>query len=166
MLYALYKNKKNKGEDILQHHPLPTPHVGSPTSSRKTRRLRSRTHETLLNSLLLPLHSDYNEQHRDKQMQLTSIIRRNTEVVTSSALDVGTPILPKLTFDEMLQMEQITFIPNNTTRMLRSFFNSLRLCIFPSEHKMRQHMKGMIPESETGIIEMPVDGEDIHVTFV
>ena len=27
-------------------------------------------------------------------------------------------------------------------------------------------MKGMIPESETGIIEMQVNGEDIHVTFV
>ena len=27
-------------------------------------------------------------------------------------------------------------------------------------------MKGMIPESETGIIEMKMDGEDIHITFV
>ena len=146
--------------------PVPTPHVGSSTSNRETRRLRSQTYEAFLHLLSSPPHSNYNEQQRDTQAQLTSITRRNTELVTSSALDAGVPILHKLTFDEMLQMEQITFMPNNTARMLRSFFNSLRLCIFPSEHKMRQHMKGMIPESETGIIEMRLNGEDIHVTFV
>ena len=50
--------------------------------------------------------------------------------------------------------------------MARSFFNSLRLCIFPSEHKMKQHMKEMIPETETGAIKLQVEGEDIAITFV
>ena len=66
----------------------------------------------------------------------------------------------------MLQLEKLTLMPNNTIRMLRSFFNSLRLCIFPSEHKMRENMKGMIPDTETGIIKLRVDGEDVLVTFV
>ena len=54
-------------------------------------------------------------------------------------------------------------MPNNIIRMLRSFFNSLRLRIFPSEHK---YMKGMIPDTETGNIKVWVDGEDVHITFV
>ena len=75
-------------------------------------------------------------------------------------------MLHKLTFDEMLQLEKLTFMTNKTTRVARSFFNSIRLSIFPSEHSMRQYMKGMIPDTETGNIKLQVDGEDVHVTFV
>jgi hypothetical protein len=145
--------------------PLATPHVGSSTSSKETRRLRSRAHETFLHSISTPPNTNDNKKE-DEKSQLTAIIRRNTELITSSALDAGIPILHQVTFEEMLQIEKVTLMPNNTIRMLRSFFNSLRLCIFPSEHKMRQYMKGMIPDTETGIIKVRIDEQDVHVTFV
>ena len=72
----------------------------------------------------------------------------------------------KLTFEEMLKLEKLTLMTNKTIRMARSFFNSIHLSIFPSEHKMKQHMKGMIPDTDTGNIKLQVDGEDVHVTFV
>ena len=148
---------------VVKLQPLVTPRVGSSTCSRETRRTRSQATETFLHSTSTPPN---NNNHDDNKSQITSIIRRNTELVTSSALDAGVPVLHKLTFEEMIQLEKLTFMTNNTIRMARSFFNSIRLCIFPSEHKMRQHMKGMIPDTETGNIKLCVEGEDIHVTFV
>ncbi len=53
--------------------PLPTPHVGSSTSSRETRRLRSRAHETLLHAISTPSNTSNNE-HDDETSQLTAII--------------------------------------------------------------------------------------------
>ena len=143
--------------------PLVTPRVGSSNCSRETRRTRSQTAETFLHATCTPPNHN---QHDDDIAQMTSIIRRNTELITSSAPNAGVTVLHKLTFEEMLQLEKITFMTNKTIRMTRSFFNSIHLSIFPSEHKMKQHMKGMIPDTETGNIKLRVDGEDIHVTFV
>jgi hypothetical protein len=109
-----------------------TPRVGSSSSSRETRRRRSRANETFLHSSSTPSDTIDN---KDEQSQLTAIIRRNTELITSSAVNAGIPILHRVTVEEMLQLEKMTLIPNNTIRMIRSFFNSLRLCIFPSEHE-------------------------------
>ena len=145
--------------------PIPTPKVGSSTSCRETRRTRSNTYETFIHSLSTPA-AAIDNQHEDEQAQLTSIIRRNTELITSSAHDAGVPILHKLSFEEMLQFEKLTLMPNSTIRMARSFLNSIRLSIFPSEHKMRKYMKGMLPDTETGNIKLQVDGEDVHITFV
>ena len=143
--------------------PLVTPRVGSATCSRETKRKRSQANETFLHTTSTPLH---NTQADDDKAQLTSIIRRNIELITSSAQDAGVPILHKLTFEEMLQFEKITLMPNNTIRMARSFFNSIRVNIFPSEHKMRDYMKGMMPDTETGAIKLNVEGEDVIITFV
>ena len=134
--------------------PLVTPRVGSFTCTRETRRTRSRAAETFLHSTSTPPN---NNQHDDVKSQTTCIVRRNTELITSSALEAGVPVLHKLTFDEMLQLEKLTFMTNKTIRMARSFFNSIRLSIFPSEHSMRQYMKGMIPDTETGNIKLQVD---------
>jgi hypothetical protein len=143
--------------------PLVTPRVGSSTCSRETRRTRSLASETFFHSTSTPSNTN---QRDDDIAQMTSIIRRNTELITSSAPDAGVTVLHKLTFEEMLQLEKITLMTNKTIRMARSFFNSIHLSIFPSEHKMKKHMKGMIPDTDTGNIKLQVDGEDVHVTFV
>ena len=143
--------------------PLVTPRVGSSTCSRESRRTRSRATETFLHSTST---LSNNHQHDDDIAQMASIIRRNTELITSSAQDAGVAVLHKLTFEEMLQLEKITLMTNKTIRMARSFFNSIHLSIFPSEHKMKQHMKGMIPDTDTGNIKLQVDGVDVRVTFV
>lgn len=156
---------RSANRTMVKYQPRVTPRVGSASSSRETRRRRSRAHETFLHSLSTPSNIRDNK-NEDEASQLTAIIRRKVELITSCALDAGIPVIHKLTEDEMLQLEKITLAPNSTTRMVRSLFNSLRLCIFPSENKMRQYTKGMIPDAETGIIKTRVGDEDVNVTFV
>lgn len=154
---------QSANHSTVKLQPLVTPRVGSSDCSRETRRTRSQEAETFLHSTPTPSNTN---QHADDIAQMASIIRRNTELITSSAHDAEAAVLHKLTFEEMLQLEKITLMTNKTIRMARSFSNSIHLSLFPSEHKMKQHMKGTIPDTDTGNIKLRVDGEDVHVTFV
>ena len=82
--------------------PLPTPHVGSSTCSSKTRQRRSQTQEMVLQSLSSPATSTPQQHAQDEEKQLTSLIKRNPDMVTSSAKAAGLPILHKLSVDDMI----------------------------------------------------------------
>lgn len=101
--------------------PLSTPHAESSTCSSKTRQRRSRTQEMVLHSLSSPATSIRQQHAQDEQKQLISLIQRNPDQVSSVAEAAGLPILHKLSVDDMIQLEKLTFIPFNTMRLTRSF---------------------------------------------
>ena len=77
--------------------PLPTPHVGSYDSSSKTRQRRSKLQEQLLQHLSTPSTViSSTEQTQHQQSQLTSLIKRNRDMVTTSAEAAGLRVLHKL----------------------------------------------------------------------
>ena len=77
--------------------PLPTPHVGSFECSSKTRQRRSKLQEQLLQHLSTPSTvTSALEQTQHQQAQLTSLIDRNRDMVTTSAKAAGLHILHKL----------------------------------------------------------------------
>lgn len=77
--------------------PLPTPHVGSYDSSSKTRQRRSKIQEHLLQHLSTPsIVTSSTEQLQHQQAQLTSLIERNRDMVTTSAEVAGLHVLHKL----------------------------------------------------------------------
>ena len=146
--------------------PLPQPHVGSHDSSIKTRQRRSKIQEQLLQHLSTPAAvTSPAEQAKHEQAQLTALIKRNKDTVTTCAEAAGVKVLHKLSVDDMLQLEKTTFISNNTTRLLRSFFNHHNLPIFPSESQMRKTMAEMIHELDVGTTDMMIDGKEEKITY-
>lgn len=130
---------------------LPTPHVGSHDCSIKTRQRRSKIQEHLLQHLSTPpTVTSPTERAKHEAAQLTSLIKRNKDTVTSCAEAAGIKVLHKLSVDDMLQLEKLTFIPNNTIRLIRSFLNHHKLPILPSESQMRKRMAEMIHELQVG----------------
>ncbi len=145
--------------------PLPTPHVGSSTCSGKTRQRRSRTQEMVLQSLSSPVTSTLQQHTQDEQKQLTSLIQRNPDMVTAAAKAAGIPVLHKLSVDDMLQLEKLTFIPYNTMRLIRSFLNSHHMPILPSEQQVRKRVAEMIQECEVGSTVMEIDGKEETILY-
>jgi hypothetical protein len=78
----------------------------------------------VLQSLSSPAASSASQHHRNEETQLTSLIKRNSGIVTSAAKAAGIPVLHKLSVNDMIQLEKLTLIPYNTIRLLRSFLNS------------------------------------------
>ena len=77
--------------------PLPAPHVGSHDCSSKTRQRRSKIQEQLLQHLSTPSTvTSIVEQTQNQQAQLTSLIERNRDMVTTSAEAAGLRVLHKL----------------------------------------------------------------------
>ena len=106
------------------------------------------------------------QQHaQNEQQQLTSLIRRNSDIVTSAANAAGIQTLHKLSVDDMLQLEKLTFIPYNTMRLIRSFLNAHHLSIRPSEQQVRQRVAEMIQECEVNSICMEVDGDEHNIIY-
>ena len=146
--------------------PLPTPHVGSNNCSIKTRQRRSKIQEQLLQHLSTPSTvTTPTERTKHEHAQLTALIKRNKDTVTTCAEAAGVKVLHKLSVDDMLQLEKTTFISNNTTRLLRSFFNHHNLPIFPSESQMRKRMAEMIHELEVGTTDIAIDGKEEKITY-
>ena len=145
--------------------PLPTPHVGSSTCCSKTRQRRSATQEMVLQSLSSPATSTPQQHAQDEQKQLTSLIRRNPDIVTSAAEAAGIPILHKLSVEDMIQLEKLTFIPYNTMRLIRSFLNSHHLPVLPSEQQVRTRVAEMIHECEVGSTTMVIDEKEENIIY-
>ena len=146
--------------------PLPQPHVGSHDCSIKTRQRRSKIQERLLQQLSTPSTvTSPTEQSKHAQAQLTAVIKRNKDTVTTCAAAAGVKVLHKLSVDEMLQLEKTTFISNNTTRLLRSFLNHHNLPIFPSESQVRKKMAEIIHELEVGTTDMMIEGKEEKITY-
>ena len=87
--------------------PLPTPRLGSSTCSSKTRQHRSTLQEQVLHALSSSTGSSSQQQAKDKQAQLTSLIKGNSNIVTSAAHDAGLPILHKLSGTYMYGVEYV-----------------------------------------------------------
>ena len=119
----------------------------------------------VLQSLSSPATSTSEQHTRDEQQQLTSLIRRNPEIVSSAAEAAGIPILHKLSVDYMIQLEKLTFIPYNTIRLIRSFLNSHRLPILPSEQQVRHRVAEMIQECEVGSTVMVIDDKEENIIY-
>ena len=146
--------------------PLPTPHVGSQHCSSKTRQRRSKLQEQLLQHLSTPSTvTSPTERATHEQEQLTSLIQRNRDMVTTSAKAAGLPLLHKLTVDDMIQLEKLTFIPYNEMRLIRSFLNHHHLPILPSEHQVRKRVAEMIHECEVGSTIMEIDGNEENILY-
>ena len=146
--------------------PLPQPHVGSHDCSIKTRQRRCKIQERLLQQLSTPSTvTSPTEQSKHEQAQLTALIKRNKDTVTTCAEAAGVKVLHKLSVDDMLQLERTTFITNNTTRLLRSFFNHHNLPIFPSETQIRKKMAEMIHELEVGTTDMMIEGKEEKIIY-
>jgi hypothetical protein len=146
--------------------PLPTPHVGSHDCSIKTRQRRSKIQEQLLQQLSTPSTvTSPTERTLHQQAQLTSLIKRNKETVTTCAEAAGIKVLHRLSVDDMLQLEKLTFLPNNTFRLIRSFLNHHKLPILPSESQMRKRMAEMIHELQVGTAPLMIDGKEETITY-
>jgi hypothetical protein len=120
----------------------------------------------VLQSLSSPATSTPQQRIQDEQKQLTSIIKRNVDMVSSAAKAAGLPIVHKLTVNDMLQLEKLVHLPNNVVRLLRSYFNVHHIPIFPSEQRMRQQMAETAQELEAVTTPIRVDGEKVDVTHV
>ena len=82
--------------------PLLTPHVGSNDCSIKTRQRRSKIQEQLLQQLSTPSTvTSPTERATHVEAQLTSLIKRNKETVTSCAEAAGIKVLHKLSVDDI-----------------------------------------------------------------
>jgi hypothetical protein len=145
--------------------PLPTPRVGSSSCCGKTRQRRSQTQEMVLQSLSSPITSTTQQHTTDEQKQLTSLIHRNSDMVTSAAKAAGLPLLHKLSVDDMIQLEKLTFIPYNTMRLIRSFLNSHHLPVLPSEQQVRTRAAEMIHECEVGSTTMVIDEKEENIIY-
>ena len=140
--------------------------MGSNDCNIKTRQRRSKVQEQLLQHLSTPSTvTSPTEKAKHEQAQLTALIKRNKDTVTACAEAAGVKVLHKLSVDDMLQLEKTTFISNNTTRLLRSFFNYHNLPIFPSESQMRKRMAEMMHELEVGTTDMMIEGKEEKITY-
>ena len=119
----------------------------------------------MLQALSSPATSTPQQHAQDEQKQLTSLIKRNPDMVSSAAEAAGLPILQKLSVDDMIQLEKLTFIPYNTMRLIRSFLNSHHLPILPSEQQVRKRVAEMIQECEVRSTVMEIDGNEETILY-
>ena len=119
----------------------------------------------VLQSVSSPATSTTHQHTQDEEKQLTSLIKRNPDMVTSAAKAAGLPILHKLSVDDMIQLEKLTLIPYNTIRLIRSFLNSHHLPILPSEQQVRTRVAEMIQECEVASIMMEIDGKEETILY-
>jgi hypothetical protein len=130
------KSLNNHTVSLVQ---VPTARVGSANASIRTLQHRSHILNQVNNISSAPSNASPSEQQQHTSAQLKAVCKQS-----------HVTIIQKLTIHDMLHFDQITHLPYNLVRTIRSFFQHHNLNILPSEHIVRQHTKHLQYQYEIG----------------